>query len=162
MKYLLNGQEVSREEWLRGAPGITPGCPPAAMTDREFLEGHCNGSQFEKTPHIGDLYARQARAAGVDPKGKVYKAGLARFPGDPQAWVSGRGDVERICRERGWHAEGAVKVQGRKFHHEPVDLDESLVEAEAGSGAGEEVKEKIRKKRRPPWSKKHGVNSKVV
>jgi hypothetical protein len=84
--------------------------PPGAMTDNVFLEGHCNGNQFEKHQHIGDGYKRLAEQHGVNPKGKVYKPGLARFPGDPEAWVEGRADVERICRRRGWSCEGAVNV----------------------------------------------------
>jgi hypothetical protein len=87
--------------------------PPGARSDREFLKGHCNGSQFDGMEHLGDFYAAQARRAGVDPKGKVYLSGLAERPGDPRAWVSGRGDVERVLDERGWGCEGDItrKVQ---------------------------------------------------
>lgn len=84
--------------------------PPGGMTDSTFLEGHCNGNQFEKRPEFGDHYKKIAEQAGVSVKGKVYKGGLARFPGDPEAWVGGRADVERVCRQRGWGCEGAVSV----------------------------------------------------
>lgn len=87
--------------------------PPMSNTDREFLEGHCNGNQFEDAPHIGDWYAARAREAGVDPKGKVYLHGLARYPGDPEAWVSGRGDVQKVVESRGWSCQGAVNVKAR-------------------------------------------------
>lgn len=105
------------------------GQPPMSNTDREFLESHCNGSQFEKMPAIGDFYAREARKAGVDPKGKIYVAGLASYPGDPTAWVGSRGDVERVCKEKGFSCQGAVTVA--KSEREPekdVDVAGDIVE----------------------------------
>ena len=157
MKYVKNGQEVTRAEWLEGAPGFTPGHPPAAMTDAVFLENTANGRQFQDQPKIGDLYKKAATAAGVSTVGKVYKASLAQFPMDPRAWVSGRADVQRICEENGWGCSGAVTVKRRQFDLAPVDLAESLVEDEAvriaearGALADEGLKEQIRAKRRPP------------
>jgi hypothetical protein len=90
------------------------GQPPMSNTDREFLEGHCNGNEFEKTPWIGDLYKAEAEAAGLDITGKKYLAGLAAYPGDPRAWVSGRADVQRVCEERGWGCQGAVNVKAQE------------------------------------------------
>ncbi len=105
--------------------------PPMSNTDREFLEGHCNGSQWEGQEVVGDAYAAVAREAGVDPKGKVYLSGLARFPGDPEAWVDGRGDVQRICEKRGWACEGSVNVKHRDVGNAPVedvDVADDIVE----------------------------------
>lgn len=87
---------------------------PGTVTDREFLKGHCNGNQFDETPltrQIGDVYRRQAEAAGVNVTGKVYIGQLARFSGDPNAWVENRGDVKRVCEENGMSCEGLVKVE---------------------------------------------------
>lgn len=84
------------------------GAPPMANTDREFLEGHCNGNQFEKTPELGNYYAKVASRHGQNVKGKIYLSGLAEFPGDPRAWVSDRNEVTKVLAERGWGAEGAV------------------------------------------------------
>lgn len=123
MRYYLNGRETTREEWLQGSPGFQPGRPPAVMTDSVFLEGHANGNQFENTPSLGDFYAREAKAQGVDTKGKVYLSGLASHPGDPRAWVSGRGDVRKVCEERGWHCEGAVNVKGDGPGRKPSKAD---------------------------------------
>lgn len=142
------------------ASGQTPG----AMTDSVFLEGHANGNQFEGQEHIGDFYKREAKIAQVDVKGKVYLSGLAQYPGDPRAWVSGRGDVQRLCEERGWDADGAVKVRaGRREAPETVALaedivlkeTEKLIEKEPELGRNiEEVKDKVRKKHTPHWAKK--------
>src|SRR5258708_4634056 len=92
--------------------------PSIAGTDSIFMEGRCNGSQFDGQEAIGDLYKAEATAAGVDTTGKVYLSSLADHPGDPRAWVSGRGDVQRVCEERGYGCTGAVKVKGREA--EPV------------------------------------------
>lgn len=96
---------------------------PALLTDSVFLAGNTNGSQFESQPEVGDYYKWVAEAAGVNVKGLLYVPGLALFPGDPKAWVSGRGDVERVCRERGFTATGAVNVQGGRGDVPPEDVD---------------------------------------
>lgn len=118
--YKLNGRTVTQEEWdAHTNPALLEEMlrlqsPPMSNTDREFLEGRCNGNQFESQPYVGDVYAGMAKDAGVDPKGKVYLSGLAAFPGDPRAWVSGRGDAQRVCEDRGWTCDGSVKVKGQE------------------------------------------------
>lgn len=84
---------------------------PALMTDAVFLQGHCNGNQFEGQEYVGNHHKMMAREAGVDVTGKVYLSGLAAYPGDPRAWVSGRGDVKKLCEERNWSCEGSVQVK---------------------------------------------------
>lgn len=84
------------------------GQAPMSNTDREFLEGWCNGNQFEGQPRIGDMYKKEADAVGVNPVGKRYMSSLADYPGDPTAWVSGRGDVQRICEDKGIACRGSV------------------------------------------------------
>lgn len=87
------------------------GRPPMSNTDREFLHGHANGNQFERTPHLGDYYASVARGMGQDPKGKVYLSGLARFAGDPEAWIESRDEAKRLIESRpGWTCHGAFEV----------------------------------------------------
>jgi hypothetical protein len=91
--------------------------PPMSNTDREFLEGHCCGSQFatdKASMAVGDAFKKQAAASGVSVTGKVYVGGLAAFPGDPKAWVSDRGDVKRVLTERGWGSEGSVNQAPRE------------------------------------------------
>lgn len=88
--------------------------PPMSNSDREFLHGHCNGNQFGKGPlsnDLGDRMKTVAEAEGQSINGKVYIGGLARYPGDPQAWVSDRGDVKRVIESRpGWKCSGSVEV----------------------------------------------------
>jgi len=87
--------------------------PPMSNTDREFLEGQggCY-DQFQGNEFLGNYYGGMAKKAGVDTAGKVYLSGLAAFPGDPRAWVAGRGDAQRVCEDRGWSCDGSVKVRG--------------------------------------------------
>lgn len=94
--------------------------PPMSNTDREFLQGQggCY-DQFGGNELVGDYYKAQAARAGVDTTGAVYLSGLAAFPGDPKAWVRGRGDAQRVLEERGWSSEGSVRVRGRE--PEPAD-----------------------------------------
>lgn len=138
------------------------GQPPQSNTDREFLMGTENGRQFEHSPEMGDHHAALAREAGVDITGKVYKAGLAEYPGDPRAWVSGRGDVLRILNERGWGCEGAVNVPVTNIA-EPTGggLSPDLVEAEVQDILEtvpdpafvdvQDLREQVIERRKPYW-----------
>lgn len=105
---------------------------PRVKTDSTFLEGHCNGNQFEHTPLLGDYYQQVAAEHGVSVTGKVYKSGLARFPGDPEAWVSGTGDVKALLEKRGWSCEGSVTVKPSDIGTAPIadiDVADDIVES---------------------------------
>jgi hypothetical protein len=86
--------------------------PPMSHSDREFLEG--TGEQFAKCPHMGNYYRHVAEQHGKNVKGHVYMSSLAAFPGDPEAWITGRGDAKALCEKRGWECDGSVKVKGVK------------------------------------------------
>lgn len=146
--------------------------PPQANTDREFLMGNTNGSQFEggpKAPKInglnaaerqGNHYKRVAEKHGQNVKGKKYLRQLAKFPGDPQAWVDGKGDVQRILAKRGWGAEGAVTVQEREPLNPPKEiiLAEDIIrdKMQAMIQADPGLKEKPREELRENVLAKHG------
>jgi hypothetical protein len=117
---------------------LASGKAPQANTDSTFLSGHCNGNQFEGHPQVGDLYAKDARAAGVDPAGKVYYAGLARYAGDPEAWVNSKGEIKAKCEERGWGCQGAVNVVPKNVRKKPTKKRKSLKQRfkEAGLPVG--------------------------
>jgi len=154
----LSAEERARFE-ARGkarlADMFAAGKPPRGRTDATFLEGHHNGNQFEGEERVGDIYRKVAEAHGQNTTGKVYLPALAEFPGDPHAWVSGRGDVQRRCEEKGWECEGAVTVKGRQFEHKKVPVAEDIVQREVArelaadptQDAGE-VRHTVIKKRR--------------
>ncbi len=103
---------------------------PSVRTDSTFLADRANGRQFEGCPQLGDAYKQIAEAHGASVTGKVYLSQLAEFPGDPQAWVSGRGDVERVCRDRGYSVEGAVNFKSGPRDPTPeIEVGEDIVES---------------------------------
>lgn len=140
---------------------------PQIVTDNTFLTGHANGSQFEKRPEMGDFYRRRAEAGGQNVKGKVYLSGLAEYPGDPRAWVSGRGDVQKVCEERGYGCDGAVTVKRDRSVEPPppVDVADDIVDEHAQMIVAKEpergrtpekkaeLKEQVRQRLKPHWAK---------
>ena len=141
--------------------------PPMSNSDREFLEGTCNGNQFENEPWVGDLYRKEAQAAGVNITGKVYKSSLADYPGDPTAWVSDRGDVRRVCEEKSITCRGAVSFRPPAPISGPVDAPladdivgekvheilSGLPEAERPHVDTSDLAEQVRDVLSPHWSK---------
>jgi hypothetical protein len=138
--------------------------PGATGTERAFLQGRCNGSQFAGQEAVGQAYAEDAEAAGVNTKGRVYVHGLATYPGDPGAWIAGRDDAERIIAERGWGAEGSITAPVRAVA-EPTGggVSESLVDEyteKAIAAAPEPVKDvaevraQVKERLMPYWAKK--------
>lgn len=91
---------------------------PSLNTDATFLQGYCNGNQFEKSQYLGDYYRRVAEKLGQNVNGKVYLSSIARFPGDPMAWVNSKADVVAQCERAGFGCDGAVKVKPREEEEE--------------------------------------------
>lgn len=127
---------------------------PMAVTDREFMRFNCNGAQFEGLPAYGAMCKAEAEKAGVSTTGKKYMSQLARFTGDPEAWVSGRGDVERVCKARQWNCEGSVNVDS-PIRDEPAkpkladDLVQKYVKADLAENPEQrigDVVEKVKKR----------------
>jgi hypothetical protein len=105
----INGESHTMAEMLalRKFPGVKG-------TDSQFMAGtHSQDSTIDQVRY------QHAKLAGVDTNGKRYIAGLARFPNDPEAWVSGASDVLRICEERGWNCHGAVEYEAHECEPEP-------------------------------------------
>lgn len=124
MKMRFSGESHTMSELLasRSFPGI--------KTDAIFNEGRFSG----EAGRIGmeqRWLQEQAEAVGVSTTGKFYCRGLADFPGDPTAWVSDRGDVLRVAREKNMTVHGYVEHEGRQV--EPaadVRIADDLVEGE--------------------------------
>lgn len=90
--------------------------PPQCMTDDVFFAG-MRPWAAEMTPQQRAAVVRQSKARGfVPPPEAVYHSSLARFPNDPEAFVTkamGRGYIKKLCERRGWACEGAVNVKSR-------------------------------------------------
>lgn len=80
---------------------------PNLKTNSTFLAGAKYGAeQFAGgDPRAREQYLAPAREAGVSINGKIYQHGLARFPGDPRAWVSSRDEVKKRVQEMGGECE---------------------------------------------------------
>lgn len=105
---------------------------PGLVTDATYMAGH-HDSGFGKNPttaKMGDFYAAQAKKHGMtNLTGKRYLSSLARFSGDPDAWVSGRGDIKRVLERRGDGCVGTVNTKIREREPtKPIPIAEHIVE----------------------------------
>ena len=98
-------------------------------TDTTFMANRDDGLQCDEATRKR-AYAK-ARAAGVSPHGKTYCPGLAKERHDPEAWVSSKADVRRVCETRGYDCEGSVNVQAgaHDVQPEPYRVADDIVEA---------------------------------
>lgn len=74
---------------------------PTLQTNDTFMAGRqLEGGQFkyegERNHALGE-----ARQAGVSVTGKAYISQLARFPGDPEAWIGSKGEAKALAVRRG-------------------------------------------------------------
>lgn len=83
--------------------------PPGAVSDTTFLANYRDAT-VKVSPMVERARREVAERMGQSTGGKVYISQLAAFPGDPQAWVDGRSDIERVCRQRGMGCDGAVNI----------------------------------------------------
>ena len=102
-------------------------CPPGTNnTDRAFLEGWGHTDQFEgDRSGYGERVRAVAAAAGVSTTGKRYLPSLAKYQGDPEAWVSDLGDVRRVCAKNGW---GCPEAGVRQRENDQPGLDDKPYE----------------------------------
>jgi hypothetical protein len=123
-KMRIAGESHAMAEMLatRSFPGIKG-------TDSSFMRGtHHQDTQLDRIRY------GEAAANGIDTNGKRYLAGLARFPGDPEAWISGQSDVLRICRDRGWNCHGMVDYEAPPVEATPdIPIGEDIVDFHVNS-----------------------------
>lgn len=97
---------------------------PGLNTDAVFFSGSKPlYDQFESQSNL-NRYLKAAKQHGFTPgKHSTYISSIARFPGDPEAWVDqtqGRGYIKRLMEKRGWACDGAVNVVGREPESDPL------------------------------------------
>jgi len=144
--------------------------PPRCMTDDVFFAGLPRLAD-QMTPGQLKYYVAQARKHGHEPSAdSVYHSGLARFPGDPQAFVTrsmGRGYIKKLCEERGWACHGAVESKGRQTESDPLadenctPLADDIVNYRVREMVSKnpELKKRSRKELRREVLRKHGPSS---
>lgn len=111
-------------------PMFEEGRAPTCVSDTTRFPGHLQGGSQFTNPAVRRAYMAKARAAGVNPNGKVYFSSLAAFPGDPAAWQDSKAGQEKLLTTRGWEAEGDVKVKAREGPApKPIRLADDIVQA---------------------------------
>ena len=159
----MNGQSHNLAEMvcLQKGPGLD--------TDDIFFSGQGTlDQQFGSEKHI-NRHVATAKKHGYKPSpNDVYYPGLARFQGDPEAFVSrsqGRSYIKKLCEKRGWACEGGVKVEHRQPLSDPLDksipLGEDIIRDRAAVMMAEnpELKTMDRQKLRQKIIEKQGPST---
>ncbi len=106
------------------------GCP-ALQTDTTFMADRpLDGGQFKYEGERAFMRAAAAKA-GQSLNGRFYLSQVARFPGDPEAWVSDKWEARRLAERRG---AGCPELGTRRREVEPdarPDLADDLAAEQA-------------------------------
>jgi len=97
---------------------------PKCMTDREFFAGMGTlDQQFKHDPQHLKVITDAAKKQGYTPSpNDVYMPGVAKFPGDKDAFISpsgGRGQLRKAVEKHGTGGEGAVSVKTPSAKEDP-------------------------------------------
>lgn len=107
-------------------------CPPGTRySERAFLEGTGHNPFGKQSDFLTKVMLEDAKKAGIDTTGKVFKSGLADGRGfrDPLAWVSSLADVKRVCELRNRSCEGAVSHKSYRPDPTPdIPLADDIIE----------------------------------
>lgn len=137
--FVVNGDAVTQQEYERAMPSrlndmFAARRGPALMTDVTLFEGQGTldkqfGGNEKDMQRVLDI----AKKHGYTPnRNDVYMPGLARYPGDPLAFVpptGGRGHIKNVLSAQGRGCDGAVTVEARQDEPEPdVPLAYDLIE----------------------------------
>lgn len=145
---------------LRKGPGLS--------TDDTFFHGMKPlYDQFESQKALDRVLDESKKRGFVPDKNSVYFPNLARFKGDPEAYVSraqGRSYIKKLLEKRGWESDGAVKVKGREATSDPYDrknrklLGEDVISKYAGKMVEQDpsLKRISRQELREKVIEKHG------
>lgn len=139
---------------------------PGLMTDSVFFAGQpMLRDQFRDKRQLKKVLAMAQRHGYKPSPSDVYEPGLARFQGDPEAFVprtGGRGYIKSLCAKRGWGCQGAVNVDASTPNHDPHATGTRLAEDLVQGHLREEIRKNpaLRNKKKELREKiieKHGV-----
>lgn len=105
---IANGNTPRMAEMFASRKG--PGCDTdtAFQSGRKTLQG-----QFEGDERGRKLIMDSCLKQGFKPSNDMqYEPGLAQFVGDKRAFIQTKGDVRKVCEERGHDASGGATVSG--------------------------------------------------
>ncbi len=107
---------------------------PNLQTEKTFLANRDDG--FANDNHSRQAAKAKARAAGVNTAGMVYCPSLCPLGErlSPKAWVSGKAEAKRICRQNNWYSEDlGVRPAKIDAEPEPYRVADDLVAEEVDS-----------------------------
>lgn len=108
--------------------------PVAVISDTSLFTsdrlGDAAGLNNDKTV-VGRHYRKLADQAGVVTHGRQYMQQLARFPGDPRAWVASRGEMLAIAKERNLNVEGIINHKAIPSGPLELGIAEDIAKAKA-------------------------------
>lgn len=105
---------------------------PGAKTDSIFNWGKFSGFK-ENGCHKKELHYRtEAEKKGYSTTGKWYCGSLARYAGDPEAFIDSRSDVLRICKKNNYTIlDGYVQYKGHQSAPKPdIEVAPALIARE--------------------------------
>lgn len=100
--------------------------PPGVKTDSTYFNnGRDVAHMVEQEPDYALPVLKKAKSLGYKPRASdVYEPGLAKFPGDPAAFVpatGGRAHIRKVLERRGWGASGTVTTRSRAPDRDPLE-----------------------------------------
>ena len=125
---------------------------PSIRTDAQFLANHGTlDKQFEGDDRQLKAVTDKAKSLGYNPSpNDTYIPTLARFPGDPLAFVpagSPKSHIKKVCEATDRACEGDVTVErSKKEPKKTVRLGEDLVQEEAAMRIAENPEEALKPK----------------
>tara|TARA_R100001594_G_scaffold114221_1_gene149064 strand:+ start:422 stop:964 length:543 start_codon:yes stop_codon:yes gene_type:complete len=138
---------------------------PSIRTDSQFLANHGTlDKQFEGDERQLNTVTETAKKHGYSPSpNDTYIPTLARFPGDPLAFVpagSPKNHIKKVCEATDRACEGDVSVErSKKSPAKTVRLGEDLVQEEAAHRIAMNPEEALKSKKqlRNEILDKHGA-----
>lgn len=109
----------------------------------------------------GPAIREAARRLGRNPNTASYWPQLARFPGDPEAFVESKSEMRQVLERRGWGAEGLVNLPVKsdgppeRYRVNP-HIVERYVQEEVDREHGGKVSKKKRQELREKWQERLG------
>ena len=125
---------------------------PSIRTDAQFLANHGTlDKQFDGDTKQLKVFTDVAKSHGYNPSpNDTYIPTLARFPGDPMAFVppgSPKSHIKKVCESTDRACEGDVKVaRAPKKPPKTVRLGEDLIQEEAAMRIIENPEEAMKPK----------------
>ncbi|NLX55067.1 MAG: hypothetical protein GXY58_08135 [Planctomycetaceae bacterium] len=105
--------------------------PPRPDTDDVQMEGIPRVREQANEPYMRDVLARAKARGFTPPDDAIYHSGLARFPGDHEAFITpemGRGYIRSLCERRGWGAVGDMEIAPREPERDPLESAPPMAE----------------------------------